>query len=69
MKYLCRRLGAPEQIVEQAPEFAGRPTLGGVVCDPMPSPMQRDVAEFIDGITHELGALGGGIRPRTSPTQ
>ncbi|HEX3087855.1 MAG TPA: hypothetical protein VHQ23_04320, partial [Ilumatobacteraceae bacterium] len=25
----------------------------------MPSPMQRDVAEFIDGITHELGALSG----------
>ena len=23
----------------------------------MPSPMERDVAEFIDGISHELGAL------------
>jgi Cdc6-like AAA superfamily ATPase len=25
----------------------------------MPSPMERDVAEFIEGITHELGALSG----------
>jgi Holliday junction resolvasome RuvABC ATP-dependent DNA helicase subunit len=31
----------------------------GVTCDPMPSPMERDVAEFIVGIAHELGALSG----------
>ena len=31
----------------------------GLACDPMPSPMERDVAVFIAGITHELGALSG----------
>ena len=31
----------------------------GVACAAMPSPMQRDVADFISGITNELAALSG----------
>ena len=31
----------------------------GVACGLMPSPMQRDVAEFIDGIAAELASLSG----------
>ena len=31
----------------------------GVVCGRMPGPIERDVAEFVNGIAHELGALSG----------
>ena len=31
----------------------------GVACPPMSSPMERDVADFISGITNELAALSG----------
>ena len=31
----------------------------GVACGPMPGPMERDVAEFISGITGELSSLSG----------
>jgi hypothetical protein len=31
----------------------------GVTCDPMPNPMQRDVAEFTNGIAAELAELSG----------
>ena len=42
-----------------APGQSLAPLVHGVACDPMPSPMERDVAEFIDGITHELAILSG----------
>ena len=51
-------LGKP--ICSQLSEDDGERVGGlGVACRAMPSPMQRDVADFIDGITRELGALSG----------
>jgi hypothetical protein len=42
-------------------KFAGEvPAIrDGVACGSMPSPMERDVRQFIDGITSELSALSG----------
>jgi AAA lid domain/ATPase family associated with various cellular activities (AAA) len=49
--------------LERQPSQDGCRRVGarGVACDPMSSPMERDVAEFIDGITDELAALSGRV--------